>query len=81
MNSGDTMVIDNDGVVIIPKNKTIETVKKAHLQIKEEIKWKKIPYNPYSEKFRKDIERLRCSAMKMEREVQFQICTVYYLQI
>jgi len=41
VHSGDVMVIDNDGIVVIPKDKVAEIVKKAQLQIKTEKQWKK----------------------------------------
>jgi len=40
VNPGDLIVIDMDGIVVIPKNKIEETLKKAYLQIKKEKEWK-----------------------------------------
>ena len=38
---GDVIVIDNDGIAVVPKNKIEETLKKAQAQIKKEVEWKK----------------------------------------
>ncbi|MBA7580653.1 hypothetical protein ES708_22547 [subsurface metagenome] len=40
VNPGDLIVIDMDGIVVIPKNKIEETLEKAYLQIKKEKEWK-----------------------------------------
>lgn len=40
VNPGDLILIDMDGIVVIPKNKIKETLEKSYLQIKKEKEWK-----------------------------------------
>ena len=40
VNPGDLIVIDMDGIAVIPKNKIKETLEKSYLQIKKENEWK-----------------------------------------
>ncbi len=41
VNPGDIVVIDMDGIVVVPQNKIEETLEKAYLRIKKEEEWKK----------------------------------------